>query len=385
MMKWRIDHRIALKILAKAGTDARLLLLYFMIATAAISAFVSNTATAAMMLPIGMSVLVNIRNEDKADYGKALMLGIAYAASIGGVATLVGTPPNVILAGFVKSLLGKTITFLDWLKVGLPFAIIMLPITWKCLLINCKIKELEFDEENRLEKQLRVMGPLNSGQKIVIFVFALAALLWITQSFWHLIPLRIAAVIQSHVDDSAIAIICALLLFIIPTDIKEQRFPLDLGDMKHISWGILLLFGGGLCLGKGLFESGTAMWIAGFIPLSNGAHLILLMLLTIVVVSFLTEFASNTAVANMMIPILIAASHSLNVHPFCLAIPAAVACSIAFMLPISTPPNAIVYGSGYVSIQEMFKKGLLIHLIGVLVLVLLAYFLMGKVFGIIPV
>jgi sodium-dependent dicarboxylate transporter 2/3/5 len=192
------------------------------------------------------------------------------------------------------------------------------------------------------------------------------------------------AVLQERFDDSLIAISCALLLFIIPTNIKKWEFPLVWADTRSISFGTLYLFGGGLALGKGLFASGTAQWVAGSLPLSGELHPLLLILIVAVIASFLSEVASNTAVANMMIPILIAVAAAIEVPPYLLAIPATVACSNVFMLPVSTPPNAIVYGSGKLDMSDMIRTGFRLHLIGVLVMTILVYFLTSKVFGVFP-
>ncbi|MCK4681384.1 anion permease, partial [bacterium] len=217
-----------------------------------------------------------------------------------------------------------------------------------------------------------------------IVAFVMVAFLWLTRPFWDAIPLPFMATLQARFDDSLIAISCALLLFIVPTNIRKWEFPLVWADTRSISFGTLYLFGGGLALGKGLFESGTAQWIAGSLPLSGTIHPLLLILIIAVIASFLSEIASNTAVANMMIPILIAVAAAINVPPYLLAIPATVACSNVFMLPVSTPPNAIVYGSGKLDISDMFRTGFKLHLIGIVVMTLLVYFITSRVFGVFP-
>jgi sodium-dependent dicarboxylate transporter 2/3/5 len=212
----------------------------------------------------------------------------------------------------------------------------------------------------------------------------MVAVLWLTRPFWDRIPLEFTAVLQERFDDSLIAISCALLLFVIPTNLKKWEFPLVWADTRSISFGTLYLFGGGLALGKGLFASGTAQWVAGSLPLSGALHPLVLILIVAVIASFLSEIASNTAVANMMIPILIAVASAIGVPAYLLAIPATVACSNVFMLPVSTPPNAIVYGSGKLDMSDMIRTGFRLHLIGVLVMTLLVYFLTSKVFGVFP-
>jgi len=384
MMKWGVDRRLALAILGRVGGDSKMLVLYFMGLTAFLSAFLSNTATTAMMLPIALAILTNSQLKAESRYGTVLLLGIAYAATIGGVATLVGTPPNVLLAGFSQSLLGQEITFFEWLKVGLPFAIVMLPLTWWFLWWSHKPKVKVITGGEALEEERKALGPVTMGGKYTIVAFVMVAVLWLTRPFWDVIPLPFMTVLQERFDDSLIAISCALLLFIVPTNLKKWEFPLVWADTRSISFGTLYLFGGGLALGKGLFESGTAQWIAGSLSLSGTLHPLLLIFIIAVIASFLSEIASNTAVANMMIPILIAVSAAIGVPPYLLAIPATVACSNVFMLPVSTPPNAIVYGSGKVDISDMFRTGFKLHLIGVVVMTLLVYYITSKVFGVFP-
>ena len=381
MMKWGIDRRLALGILSRVGNDSRMLVLYFMALTAFLSAFISNTATTAMMLPIGMAILSNSQLRAESKYGVVLLLGIAYASTIGGVATLVGTPPNVLLAGFSQTLLGRELTFFDWLKVGLPYAVVMLPLTWWYLWVVHRPKATTISSGKAIEEERATLGPIELGGKYTIAAFALVAALWLTRPFWDVIPIGIMETVQTRFDDSLIALSCALLLFVVPTSVKKWEFPLVWADTKAISFGILFLFGGGLALGKGLFASGAAQWIAESLPLSSVLHPFVLILIVTVIASFLSEIASNTAVANMMIPILIAVGTAIKVPPYLLVIPATVACSNVFMLPISTPPNAIVYGSGKLEISDMIRSGFVLHLIGLAVLCLTVYLVTGKLFG----
>lgn len=385
MMKWGIDRRLAVAILGRVGTSSKMLVFYFMGLTALLSAFLSNTATTAMMLPIAMAILTGSGVEAESRYGTVMLLGIAYAATIGGVATLVGTPPNVLLAGFSSSLLGKELSFFDWLKVGLPYTIVMLPLAWWFLWTVHKPRARTVASEEAVEEERKTLGPMELGGKYTVGAFVLVASLWITRPFWHLLPFQAAAVIQERFDDSLIALACALLLFIVPTNVRKWQFPLVWPDTRSISFGILFLFGGGLALGKGLFASGAAQWMAGSLSLSGSLHPIVLILLVGIVASFLSEIASNTAVANMLIPILIAVAAAAKVPPYLLIVPATVACSNVFMLPVSTPPNAIVYGSGKLSMSDMMRSGFWLHLIGIVVMTLLVYLVSGKLFHVFPV
>jgi sodium-dependent dicarboxylate transporter 2/3/5 len=385
MIKWGIDRRLALYILGRVGTSSKLLVLYFMGLTAFLSAFISNTATTAMMLPIAIAILTSSHLKAESKYGTVLLLGIAYASTVGGIATLVGTPPNVLFAGFSQTLLNREFTFFEWLKVGLPYAVVMLPLTWAYLWAVYRPKAARVTGAAAIAEERETLGPLERGGKHTVFAFVSVAVLWITRAFWGRIPIPIAATIQERFDDSLIALACALFLFIVPTNVRKWQFPLVWADTKAISFGLLFLFGGGLALGKGLFASGAAQWIANSLPLSGALHPLILILIVTALASFLSEVASNTAVANMMIPILIAVATAIRVPPYLLAIPAALACSNVFMLPISTPPNAIVYGSGKLEMSDMIRTGLWLHLIGVLVMAALVYFITGRLFGVLPV
>lgn len=385
MMKWGIDRRMAVAILGKVGSSAKLLVLYFMALTAFLSAFLSNTATTAMMLPIAMAVLSGSKLQAESRYGTVLLLGIAYAATIGGVATLVGTPPNVLLAGFSSSLLGQELTFFEWLKIGLPYAVVMLPLTWWFLWTVHRPRARTVTSEEALAEEKRTLEPIELGGRYTVGAFLLVAVLWLTRPFWDRLPLSFAPMIQARFDDSLIALSCALLLFIVPTRVRKWEFTLVWADTRSISFGILFLFGGGLALGKGLFASGAAEWIAESLPLTGALHPLALIAIIAVIASFLSEIASNTAVANMMIPILIAVATAIRVPPYLLIVPATVACSNVFMLPISTPPNAIVYGSGKLRMADMMRTGFWLHLIGIAVMALLAYLVTGKLFEVFPV
>ncbi len=371
MIKWGLDRRIALAILSRSSEKSHILIFYFMIVTAILSAFISNTATTAMMLPIGMAVMLHIETREKQNYGKVLMLSIAYAATIGGVATLVGTPPNAIFAGFSETLLNKKITFSSWLVIGVPFAAIMLPTTWFFLIKKYRLHDVEV-EKNFISEEREKLGKMGREEKIVVSIFLLVALLWISRPLWSYIPFNFAKILQQRLDDALIAILGALLLFIIPSSIKEWKPLLEWRDVKEIPFGILILFGGGLALGKALFETGAAEWIAESMKIT---HPFILLLFVIIVTSFLTEVASNTAVANMMMPVLAAIAARAGIDEYALMIPATLACSLAFMFPISTPPNAIVYSSGYIKMGDMIKSGIALHIMGMGVIIFLSQIL----------
>jgi sodium-dependent dicarboxylate transporter 2/3/5 len=374
--KWNLHKRIALNIISFIGSDVRKIILGFMLATAFLSMWISNTATSVMMLPIGIAIIKQLK-ENKATqegeneiFGKALMLGIAYSASIGGIATLIGTPPNLVLAGVISSTYGYEITFLQWFLFGFPISMVLLSFCWIYLTrFAFKFNQTEFpggsDEIYRLKKEL---GPISYEEIWVSIIFSLAALCWITRSF----------VLQNFfpaIDDTIIAIFFGLLLFIIPS--KNNREPIiNWKDTINLPWGIILLFGGGMALAKGFEISGLAIWLGGLMTSFGSLPLLLLILLLVTAVNFLTEITSNLATTAMLLPVLAPLALEVGVHPFGLMVGAAVAASCAYMLPVATPPNAVVFGSGLLRIPDMVSKGIVMNVFSILLIVLIVYFLL---------
>ncbi len=376
--KWNLHRRIAINIINLIGTNIYRIILGFMVATAFLSMWISNTATAVMMLPMGMSIVSELKdNPNTADnensiFGKTLMLSIAYAASIGGIATLIGTPPNLVFAGFVEKTYGIEISFWQWMKFGLPISVLLLVIAWFYLTrVAYTFKQIEFPggkkEIQRLKKEL---GPMKKEEKAVLFVFVLTALCWIFRSY----------VLQKFIpkiDDTAIAIAAAVLLFIIPSTKKEALIIWE--DAVKIPWGIILLFGGGMALASGFQITGLAAWLGAQMGLLQGLSLFLLVLFIIAAVNFLTEVTSNLATAAMLMPILAPIALQLEVNPFILMVATTLAASCAFMLPVATPPNAVVFGSGYLKISDMIKSGFWLNIISIIILTLMVYFLLPLV------
>ena len=374
--KWNLHKRIALHIISLIGTNIYRIILGFMVATAFLSMWISNTATAVMMLPMGMSIVSVLKDNPTTDenensiFGKTLMLSIAYAASIGGIATLIGTPPNLVFAGFVQKTYGIEISFGQWIQFGLPISIILLVIAWYYLTrVAYQFKQIEFpggkEEINRLLAQI---GSMKNEEKAVLFVFILTAFCWITRSFLlqKLIP---------GIDDTAIAIGAAILLFIIPSN-KKGNSLLVWEDAIKIPWGIILLFGGGMALATGFQTTGLAVWLGNQMGLLEGISLFTLVFLIVAAVNFLTEVTSNLATTAMLMPILGPIALNLEVNPFLLMVATTVAASCAFMLPVATPPNAVVFGSGYLKISDMIKSGFWLNIISILLLTLMVYFIL---------
>jgi len=382
--KWNLHKRISLNIINFIGTNVVNIILGFMLATAFMSMWISNTATSVMMLPIGMAIVAQLRDnpatveDENLIFGKALMLAIAYSASIGGMGTLIGTPPNLVLAGVVEKTFNYEITFVQWFKFGFPISVVLLFICWKYLTsFAFKFKQKEFPGgREEIKKQLTALGKISYEEKLVAVVFAVTAFAWITRSFL-LKPLIPA------IDDTIIAMISAILLFLLPTKDRKRRL-LNWEEAVKLPWGILLLFGGGMALAAGFKDSGLALWIGSQMTLLEGVAIILLIFLLITAVNFLTEITSNLATTAMLLPILYPMAKTIDVHPFVLMVSATVAASCAFMLPVATPPNAVVFGSGYLRIPDMVKTGVWMNLISILLLTLFVYFLLPLLWGFDP-
>lgn len=373
--RWNLHRRIALNVIKLIGTNIKSIILGFMVATAGLSMWISNTATSVMMLPIGMAIVAQLKDNPSTKenetniFGKALMLAIAYSASIGGVATLIGTPPNLVLAGIVQELYGVEITFAKWIFFGLPISILLLFICWYYLTnyaFSFTQKTFPGGREE-IDRQLEAIGPISYEEKMVLTVFVATAVAWISRSFVlsQLIP---------AIDDTIIAIIAAMALFIIPASKDKNRKIINWKEAVKIPWGILLLFGGGLALAAGFKDSGLAEWIGSQMTLLNGVSLIVLLLILVASINFLTEITSNLATTAMMLPILAPMALAIDVHPYLLMIGATVAASCAFMLPVATPPNAVVFGSGYLKIPDMVKAGIWMNLISIVLLTLITFF-----------
>jgi sodium-dependent dicarboxylate transporter 2/3/5 len=376
--KWNLHKRIALTIISIIGTDLKKIILGFMAATAFISMWISNTATALMMLPIGMAVVAQLGTNLAAtkvtqnDIGQALMLGIAYGASIGGMATIIGTPTNIVFVGIVKELYQQEIGFAQWMMVGLPVAVGLLVLCW-VYLVNFAYPfpsslELPGGKEE-INRQIALLGKMSREEKVVLFVFSTVAFCWITRSF-------ILNYFLPELDDTIIAITGALLLFILPTGPESNGRLLTWKAAEKLPWGILLLFGGGLAIAAGFQETGLAKWIGIQFVLLEDVPFWVFLLIIIAAVNFLTEITSNTATASMILPILAAVALAMEVHPYGLMVSATLAASCAFMLPVATPPNAIVFGSGYLTIPDMMKAGIWMNIISIVLLFFMSYYLL---------
>ncbi|NOQ52551.1 MAG: DASS family sodium-coupled anion symporter [Desulfuromonadaceae bacterium] len=394
MQRWELHRRIAMNIVKAVGFSPGRLIFGFMVATAVLSAFVSNTATTVMMMPIGLAIISHIIEEGKKEgldktidfaqgkfnFGLNLMLGIAYAASIGGVATLIGTPPNTVLAGYLQKTYGYEITFVDWMKVGVPLVVVMLPACWFWLIRIANPMKLKKVPGGRdlIIKELKEMGSMSVGERWTALVFASTALGWIFRK-----QLSFVFPDPTLVTDAAIAMTGALVLFLIPINMKKNLFVMNWHWASKLPWGVLILFGGGLAMATGFKKTGLAEWIGSQVGLLENAPILVLIIAVVTLIIYLTELTSNTATAAMVMPILSAVAIGLGQSPLLLVVPAAIAASHAFMLPVATPPNAIVFGSGYVSIPQMAKSGVGLNLIGIVLVVVVTYVLVMPVFDVV--
>lgn len=374
--KWNLHKRIALNIIKIVGTNVVYIILGFMIATSFLSMWISNTATAVMILPIGMAIVTQLKDNPKTIedenliFGKALMLAIAYSASIGGMATLIGTPPNLVLAGVVKETYNVEITFFQWFKFGFPISVLLLYLCWFYLTkIAFKFKQKSFPGgREEITHQLKSLGKITFEEKTVLVVFICTAFAWISRSF--LITQLIPAI-----DDTIIAITAGTVLFLLPSGNGKTRL-LNWDDAIKLPWGIILLFGGGMALALGFESSGLAIWIGQQMTSLSAMPLILILLILITAVNFLTEVTSNLATTAMLLPVLVSMASAIGVHPYLLLLGATVAASCAFMLPVATPPNAVVFGSGYLKIEDMVRKGFWMNIISIILLTLIIYFVL---------
>lgn len=390
MRRWKLDRRLTLWILTRGrlADNSRTTLFGMMAVTAFCSMWISNTATCAMMLPLSVGILTYMgAKPGESNYGKALMLGIAWAASVGGMGTLIGTPPNGIAVGILNTAMAndatyERITFLDWMKFGVPYVVLFLPVIWLVLLKVFPPEVSGFEGgKKRLLEEYHSLGPMSGGEKGSIAVFLTAVFLWLTLPFREeLLPAYILPRIR-WLDEYTTGLIAGTALFVIPVT-REKTFLLRLKDFRYVEWGALAIVGGGIALSDGMFRTGFASWLASsFTALFGSPSTLVMMFAVVLFIDFLTEVATNSAVISMMAPAVIAIAQSTGENPVALTIAAALASSMAFMLPVATPPNALVYGTGYLRIRDMIKAGFILDMIGWLftvgILVLFGWLLFG--------
>ncbi|MFL1673704.1 SLC13 family permease [Paenibacillus dendritiformis] len=390
MEKWNLHKRMALSIISVIGTSTQRILLGFMAATGFLSMWVSNTAAVMMMVPMGLAITAQIAStlagkpeeEELPKFEKSLIFGIGYAGTIGGLGTLIGTPPNIILVAQMNELFGITISFAQWMLFGVPVVLLMLFSTWLYLgrmKFRTSIRQLPGGRE-LIQSERSKLGKTSFEEGMVGLVFVLAAFMWITREFlWVDGGLFISI---PGISDGMIAIMAAALLFIIPAKAESSSRILNWSDSKDIPWGVLLLFGGGLAIAAGFRSSGLSDWMGEQLTMLDGFHLIVIISCATLLIMMMTEITSNTATATMILPVVAALAIALGIHPFALMIPCAMAANCAFMLPVGTPPNAIIFGTGKLKIIDMVRAGFSVNVFATLIIILAVYYLLPIVFGI---
>ena len=415
MEKWNFHKRLALWIIVLIGSGVKRIVLGFMMASAFLSMWISNTATTMMLLPVGMAVVGQVARQatmngsnDKyseqqvaESMGLVLMLGLAYSASIGGIGTLIGTAPNIVFAGFYKNLYpdNPEIGFMEWMTMAIPVVIIFIPIVWIYL---CKfvspipLSQIEFSKSNGdiIQRELTALGKITRPEKMVAYLFSLTALMWIFRK-----PLELGSITipgwsslfsnSEMLNDSTVAMIMGILLMLLPVHFgpgaidndHRGRFLLDWKTVEtRMPWGILLLFGGGFALASGFTKTGLTGWIGNQLVGLSSFPLWAVVLCVCLVITFLTELTSNTATSTIILPVMGAAAVVAGFHPLMFMLPATLSASFAFMLPVATPPNAIVFGSGWVTIPAMSRAGFALNLIGAVLVTTLALVLIQTLF-----
>lgn len=381
MQRWGLDRRIALRTLRAVGTRPARLIGGFMLVTAFLSSCISNTATTAMMLPVALGIIALIEGDgpaprERSNVPTCLLLCLAYGASIGGVATIIGSPPNGFLVQYLEDEHGRTISFVKWLSIGLPVTLVLLPLTWWLMtrvIYPVPDEEIEGGEA-LIARELATLGRMNRGEWITLCVFGAVIAAWVVR------PLLQEAV--PGLSDGGIAICGGVALFAIPVSLRNRVFALDWATAKGLPFGILILFGGGLSLAAAVGRNGVAEFLGAQAGHLDGLPTIPLVVAITAGMVFLTELTSNLATTATLVPVLAALAPSLGVDPLVLAIPVTLAASCAFMLPIATPPNAIVFGSGRITIPEMTRAGIRLNFVAIGVICALAFGLVLPLLGV---
>ncbi|TVZ21882.1 sodium-dependent dicarboxylate transporter 2/3/5 [Dokdonia sp. Hel_I_63] len=380
--KVNLHKRIALSILKITGTKANGIILGFMIATGLMSMWISNTASTVVMLPIAVSVIqLLIDDEDgftknDRNFALSIMLGIAFGANIGGMATLIGTPPNSVMLAFLNESYNIDIGFFQWMKMGVPFSIILMIITYFMITRVFYKNNLGTigKSGNIIQTELDKLGPISKGEKVVLTIFLITAISWMLRSYLNqLLP-------EITLTDTTISVIAALLMFIIPINYKDGKFPLAWEDTSRLPWGILILFGGGLALASGLAQSGFIDMIGSYISQQEDWSMWVVTAVLIFLMLFMTELMSNVALVTILVPLVVGIAIGMDVPMLQMVIPVTLASSCAFMLPMATPPNAIVFASGHVRVDQMARVGVFLNLISVGLLFALAYYVVPVLF-----
>jgi sodium-dependent dicarboxylate transporter 2/3/5 len=376
--KCGLHMRAAYKLLSMLGVHARDLIAGLMVIAAFLSMWISNTSTTIMLLPVAISITVMVRQhfsnlpaQQLGNFEAAVFLGLAYGATLGGISTMIGTAPNAYAVGFIQSTYGVEVSFLDWMRFGVPLMLIMVPLAWAVLTFLLYPVDFRMTDEIRgiMRRDLTALGPVSTTEKRVMMVFLATVLAWMSR------PYIVGTFGISGISDTTISIAAVFLLFTVPAGDRDGAL-LEWDDMAKLPWGVLLLFGGGFALAAGITASGLSAWIGGQLAPLSGMPLLVILFAIAAVLIFLTEITSNTATITTFLPIIAALAVSLGQPPLQLIVPVALAASFAFMFPVATPPNAIIFGTGRIKMQQMIRAGLVLNVFGVFVLGLFAYYIL---------
>lgn len=387
--RWNLHRRLALNVLAVVGSRPRAIVAAFMLVSALLSMWVTNTATTLMLLPVAVSVISLLQTQAIDDvtsgqgFALCLLLGIAYASSIGGIGTIVGTAPNVFVVSFIRDQLDRSIGFFEWMTYALPLVVTFVPLTWLVLtrwVYPVSARPIE-GAEQLLRSKRDSLSAWTRGEQFTLIIFLLTALSWITRPLLN--ELELAGMRPlAGLSDAGIAILAAVALFIVPASWREREFLMDWPTALKLPWGLLLLFGGGLALAAGLVETGFSGYLGEQAQVLEGWPEWLIVMTVAATVVFLTELTSNTATTATLVPVLLAVALGIGVNPLLLIMPATFAASCAFMLPVATPPNAIAYGSGRVTIPQMSRVGFWLNLAAIVLITLITCLILGPLMGI---
>lgn len=395
MQKWNLHRRIALKILMYTGISPARILLGFMLSTAFLSMWISNTATTMMMVPILLSIIQkleeNIERQKLGKYAAGLFLGVAYSASIGGIATLVGTPPNLSFIRIFQIMFpnAPAISFANWFAFAMPISVLLFLVTWVLLYFMFRPKEkmLSSIDKSVFKNEYKNLGPISYEERIILIDFIALAFLWIFRSDITIGTFKIPGWANifsnpSFLNDGTVAIGMSILLFLIPSKKNHGTKLMDWEATKEVPWHIVLLFGGGFALASGFKESGLSLWFGNQLSWVVNIHPILVIFVIALMMTFLTELTSNVATTEMLLPVLAGLSISTQINPLLFMIPATLSASMAFMLPVATPPNAIIFGTGKISVMDMARTGIILNIIGAIIITLATYYLGSYIFDI---
>ncbi|PJA74595.1 sodium:dicarboxylate symporter [bacterium CG_4_9_14_3_um_filter_65_15] len=394
MERWTLHRRIALRIITAIGGGPRRIVLGFMLATAFLSMWISNTATAMMMAPVAMAVIARLSDtlgvRRARRFGTALLLGVAYSASVGGLATLIGTPPNPLLVSNFELMFpgAPEISFAGWMVLGVPLAVVALAAIWVLVILLFRLgdPDLVVDHEV-LHRERRELGPMSYEEKIVLADFTLMALLWLSRKGLVVGSLDLPgwSSLFAHgemIDDGTVAMALAVILFLVPSRSEPGSRVMDWHTARKLPWGIVLLFGGGFALAKGFVDTGLSLWLGERMAGLSSMPVPLVVLAVCLVMTFLTELTSNTATTQMALPVLASLAVALHLNPLLLMVPATLSASCAFMLPVATPPNAIIFGTVQVTVRDMARAGFLLNLFCAVLITVAVYVLGPYAFGV---